>query len=476
MLQSTEFYIDGQWVAPHAPQSHHVINPATEEPAGVINLGDATDVDRAVQAAHRAFAAYARSRRQDRIALLEEIRDLYQKRMDDMGDAIRQEMGAPAKFAVKAQAGVGLLHLNTTLAVLKDYAFETMRGAAQIVHEPIGVCALITPWNWPVNQIAAKTLPALACGCTMVLKPSENTPFSAKIWAEIFHAAGVPQGVFNMVHGLGPVVGAAMSEHPLVDMVSFTGSTRAGIDVAQRAATTVKRVHQELGGKSPNILLPDADFEQAVARGLRNMVSNSGQSCNAPSRMLVPHNRMNEAIDVARATAAQLTTGDPLQNCDLGPVVSERQYTRIQNLIAKGIEEGATLVAGGLGRPHGLNRGYYVQPTVFAHVTNDMTIAREEIFGPVLSIIGYTDVEEAIQISNDTVYGLAAYVQGKDSAQIKDVVSRLRAGQVSVNYTPSEPLAPFGGFKQSGNGREWGDYAFEAYLEPKAIVGMGTVE
>ena len=394
----------------------------------------------------------------------------YKARRNDLALVITEEMGAPSNVAANLHASIGQVHLKTALQVLKDYKFEHHRGGHRVVLEPIGVCALITPWNWPINQIAAKVAPAIACGCTMVLKPSEVSPFSATIWAEIMHAAGVPAGVFNMVHGTGPVVGAALCSHPDVDMVSFTGSTGAGIEVAKNAAPTIKRVHTELGGKSANILLPDADIENAVSAGLRAVMRNSGQSCNAPTRMLVPVERLDEVIAAARATAATLKVGDPMQNPDVGPVASKVQYDKIQGLIQKGIAEGATVVAGGLGRPDGIEKGYFVQPTVFAHVTNSMTVAREEIFGPVLSIISYRDIDEAIAIANDTPFGLAGYIQGKDTATIEKIARKLRVGQVLINQPRPDPMAPFGGYKQSGNGREWGDHAFEAFLEVKAVL------
>ena len=413
MRDYTKFYIDGAWVDPAQPQGGvaktlEVINPATEQVAGVISMGSAADVDKAVRAARKAFATFSQTSREERIDLLERIIAEYQKRFEDMAKAITEEMGAPAWLAQRAQAAMGIGHVQTALAVLKDYKFEEDRGTTRIVKEPIGVCAFITPWNWPVNQIACKVGPALAVGCTMVLKPSEIAPFSGYIWTEILHAAGVPAGVFNLVNGDGPTVGAALSSHPEVDMVSFTGSTRAGIEVAKNAAPTVKRVHQELGGKSPNIILDDADFQKAVAGGVASVMLNSGQSCNAPTRMLVPGKRMDEVIAIAKAAAEAHTVGDPNGNHKMGPVVSETQWNKIQGLIQKGIDEGATLVAGGVGKPEGLDKGYYVKPTVFANVTNDMTIPKEEIFGPVVSILGYDTVEEAVTVGNDTEYGLAA--------------------------------------------------------------------
>jgi aldehyde dehydrogenase (NAD+) len=471
MRDYLKFYIDGAWVDPATPKSLDVINPATEGVAGRISLGSAADVDRAVKAARKAFATFSQTSREDRIALLERCIDEYQKRYADMAAAITEEMGAPAVLSQKAQAAMGIAHLQTALAVLKNYHFEEQRGTTLIVKEPIGVCGFITPWNWPANQIACKVAPALAVGCTMVLKPSEIAPFSAQIWTEIMHAAGVPAGVFNLVNGDGPTVGAAIASHPDVEMVSFTGSTRAGVEVAKNAAATVKRVHQELGGKSPNIILEDADFGFAIKAGVRSIMGNSGQSCNAPTRMLVPAKRMAEAIAIAKTTAEATTVGDPASGAMMGPVISSTQWSKIQGLIKKGIEEGATLVAGGPGKPEGLEKGYYVKPTVFANVTNTMTIAREEVFGPVLVIIPYDSVDQAVQIANDTEYGLAAYVSGKDELAIRKVAARLRAGQVNINSAQGDMMAPFGGYKMSGNGREWGDHAFGEFLETKAVLG-----
>lgn len=474
MRDYLKFYIDGKWVDPVTPKTLDVINPATEEVAGQISLGSEADVDAAVKAAQKAFETYSLTTREERIELLERIIVEYQKRYEDMAKAITEEMGAPAWLSQRAQAAMGLGHLQTAVAVLKDYKFEEDRGTTRLVKEPIGVCGFITPWNWPVNQIATKVAPALATGCTMVLKPSEVAPFSGYIWTEILHAAGVPAGVFNMVNGDGPTVGAAISSHPGVDMVSFTGSTRAGIEVAKNAAPTVKRVHQELGGKSPNIILEDADFAKAVSGGVGSVMMNSGQSCNAPTRMLVPQAKMDEVIAIAKATAEAHTVGDPNGNSKMGPVVSEVQWNKIQTLIQKGIDEGATLVTGGTGRPEGLDKGYYVKPTVFANVTNEMSIAKEEIFGPVISILGYGSVDEAVTVGNDTEYGLAAYVSGTDPEKIKAVASKLRAGQVNINGAAPDMMAPFGGYKMSGNGREWGDHAFGEFLETKAVLGYSA--
>ncbi|HEY2358925.1 MAG TPA: aldehyde dehydrogenase family protein [Phenylobacterium sp.] len=471
MREYLKFYIDGKWVEPTELKTLDVENPATEAVVGKIALGNAADVDKAVKAARKAFATWSQTSREERIEVLGRILAEYQKRFGDLATAVTEEMGAPASLAQRAQVPVGMGHLATAVEVLKNFKFEEDRGPTMIVKEPIGVCSFITPWNWPLNQIVCKVAPAIATGCTMVLKPSEVAPFSGQIFAEIMHAAGVPAGVFNMVHGDGLGVGVPLSSHPDVDMVSFTGSTRAGIEVAKNAAPTVKRVAQELGGKSPNIVLDDDAFAAGVGRGVSSMMVNSGQSCNAPTRMLVPTKRMDEAITVARETAAGVTVGDPNGNSQLGPVVSKVQFEKIQKLIQAGIDEGATLVIGGTGRPDGLDKGYYVKPTVFANVTNDMTIAREEIFGPVLSILGYETVDQAIDIGNDTEYGLAAYVQAADIEKARKVASRLRAGQVSINGGGGDMTAPFGGYKMSGNGREWGDYAFHEFLETKAVLG-----
>ncbi|NJR80029.1 aldehyde dehydrogenase family protein [Sphingomonas corticis] len=474
MREHLTFYIDGSWVEPTVASTLDVENPATEQTVGRISIGSSADVDKAVRAARQAFEGWSRTSREERLEVLQRIAAEYQKRMGDLAAAITQEMGAPASLAQRAQAPVGLGHLMTAIQVLKAFAFEEERGPTRIVKEPIGVCGLITPWNWPMNQIVCKVAPALATGCTMVLKPSEVAPFSAQIFAEIMDAAAVPKGVFNMIQGDGPGVGAAIASHPDIDMVSFTGSTRAGIEVARAAAATVKRVAQELGGKSPNIVLDDDAFAKGVSRGVASVMNNSGQSCNAPTRMLVPHARMEEAIAVAKEAASQITVGDPAGNFHMGPVVNRMQYEKIQGLIEAGIKEGATLVTGGPGRPEGIEKGYFVQPTVFADVRPEMTIAREEIFGPVLSIMGYRDLEEAIRVGNATEYGLSAYVQAADVDEARKVASRLRAGQVSINGVGGDLTAPFGGYKRSGNGREWGDYGFHEFLEVKAILGYAA--
>ncbi|WP_310541710.1 aldehyde dehydrogenase family protein [Phenylobacterium sp.] len=471
MREYLKFYINGEWVEPTEAKTLDVINPANEEVCGKISLGNATDVDKAVKAARAAFPAWSQTTREERLEVLGRILAEYQKRFGDLATAVTEEMGAPANLAQRAQVPIGMGHLATAVEVLKTFKFEEDRGPTMIVKEPIGVCGFITPWNWPLNQIVCKVAPAIATGCTMVLKPSEVAPFSGHIFAEIMHAAGVPAGVFNMVQGDGLGVGVPLSSHPEVDMVSFTGSTRAGIEVAKNAAPTVKRVAQELGGKSPNIVLDDGAFAKGVGRGVATMMTNSGQSCNAPTRMLVPKGRMDEAIAVAREAISTVTVGDPNGNSQLGPVVSEIQFNKIQKLIQAGIDEGATLVSGGVGRPDGLDKGYYVKPTVFANVTNEMTIAKEEIFGPVLSILGYDTLEQAIEVGNDTEYGLAAYVQAEDLNAARKVASQLRAGQVSINGGGGDMMAPFGGYKMSGNGREWGDFGFHEFLETKAILG-----
>ena len=470
MREYLKFYIDGKWVDPVEPKTLEVDNPTTEQASGRISLGSAADVDKAVKAARKAFGTWSQTTREERLDLLQAILAEYQKRAGDLADAVSEEMGAPASLAAGPQVALGIGHLATAIDVLKNFPFEEQHGATLVIKEPIGVCGLITPWNWPINQIACKVYPALATGCTMVLKPSEVAPYSAQIFAEILDAAGVPAGVFNLVHGDGPGVGAALSSHPDIDMVSFTGSTRAGIEVARNAAPTVKRVTQELGGKCPNIVLDDADFAKNVAAGVAAMMLNSGQSCNAPSRMLVPNARMDEAIAVAREAAGQVRVGDPDDSRAIGPVVSKAQFDKIQGLIQKGIDEGATLVAGGPGRPDGLDKGYYVKPTVFADVTNDMTIAREEIFGPVLSILGYDDVDQAVEIANDTDYGLAGYVSSADLDKAREVARRIRAGSVAINDA-FDMNAPFGGYKKSGNGREWSEFGFHEYLEIKGTLG-----
>ena len=475
MREYLKFYINGEWVDPVEPKTLDVINPADESVCARISLGSEADVDKAVAAAKAAFESYGYSSREERIALMERVVETYIKRYQDMADAIRTEMGAPKSLAEADQAYSGRGHLEQALEVLRSYEFEEDLGPHRVIKEPIGVCGMITPWNWPVNQIACKVAPALAVGCTVVLKPSEIAPLSAQVFAEIMDEAGVPAGVFNMVNGDGPAVGAALSRHPDVDMMSFTGSTRAGTQVAMNAAPTVKRVAQELGGKSPNIILDDANLEKAVTGGVLHMMNNTGQSCNAPSRMFVPRARLAEAEEIAARVAASVVVGDPASpDTRMGPVVSETQFNKIQGLIQAGIDEGARLVAGGTGLPEGISAGYFVRPTVFSGVTNDMTIAREEIFGPVLAMIPYDSEEEAIAMANDTPYGLAGYVQSEDIEHARRVARRIRAGNVHLNGASGGFDVPFGGYKQSGNGREWGAHGFTDYLEIKAVEGFGS--
>jgi len=470
-----KFYIAGAWVDPLDGQVLDVIDPSTEEAYTSIAVGSAADVDRAVAAAREAFPAFTRTSREERLALLRRILEVYDERYEDVAQAVSQEMGAPIGFAREAQAFAGQIHMKSAIDALESFEFERHRGTTRIVREGIGVAGLITPWNWPLNQIVCKVAPAIAAGCTMVLKPSEIAPISGIVFAEIMHAAEVPAGVFNMVNGTGQEVGAAISSHPGIDMVSFTGSTRAGILVAKAAADTVKRVSQELGGKSANIILPDADLETAVRLGVSGCFGNSGQSCDAPTRMLVPADRHDDALAIARKAAEEHVVGDP-RSADtmLGPVVSQLQFDKIQKLIETGMKEGATLVTGGPGRPEHLNRGYYVRPTVFGHVTPDMTIAREEIFGPVLSVLSYQDEAEAIRVANDTPYGLAAYVQSGNLDHARAVARELRAGMVHINYPDWDTHAPFGGYKQSGNGREYGEFGIHEFLEIKGIAGYGA--
>ena len=470
MQEYLKFYIDGEWVDPISPSTLEVINPANEQPFAVISMGGAGDVEKAVSAAKVAFESYSQTSVSDRIDLLGGILSEYTKRYDDLVEAITTEMGAPTYLSKAAQAATGQGHFSSILEVLKKYEFEERKGRYLLRKEPIGICGLITPWNWPVNQISTKVAPALAAGCTMVLKPSEVAPISGMVFAEILHTAGVPKGVFNLVNGDGPSVGSALSSHPDVAMMSFTGSTRAGVEVAKDSAPSVKRVAQELGGKSANIVLEDADLQTAVSSGVSQVFNNSGQSCNAPTRMLVPLDKHEEALNIARTTAEGVKVGDPTAaDTTIGPVVSEVQFEKIQGLIQRGIDEGATLVTGGMGRPDGLNAGYYVKPTVFGNVSNDMTIAREEIFGPVLSILPYESEEDAISIANDTDYGLSGYVQSGDVDHAMSVASQIRSGNVHINGAGADFNAPFGGYKQSGNGREWGELGFEEFLETKAV-------
>ncbi len=472
MKEQLKFYIDGKWVAALSKETVDVINPATEEVIGRVALGNAQDVDRAVAAAKKAFESYSQTSKAERIALLEKIQGAYVERMGEIAHTISQEMGAPMWLANAAQAPAGIAHIAQTLEVLKDYQFEELKGTTRLVKEPAGVCGFITPWNWPANQIMCKVVPALAAGCTMVLKPSEVTPLNAIIIAEVLDAAGVPAGVFNLVNGDGPTVGAAISSHPDIEMVSFTGSTRAGVQVAKNAADTVKRVTQELGGKSANIILDDANLQAAVTGGIQGVLTNSGQSCNAPTRMFVPAGKHAEALEIAKAVCSAVVVGDPnSEEMVMGPVSSKAQYDKIQGLIQRGIDEGAEVVCGGTGKPEGLNKGYFVKPTVFGNVRNNMTIAREEIFGPVLCILPYQDEDEAIAMANDTPYGLSGYVQSGDPQRAEKVALRLRTGNVHINGAGPDFGAPFGGYKQSGNGREWGAEGFEEFLEIKAVMG-----
>lgn len=472
----TEFYIDGAWTAPSAPKTLDVINPATEEPCATISMGAKADVDRAVAAAKKAFETWGRTTPAERRAYLVKLVEVYESRAEEMAQAISKEMGAPIAMARNAQATSGSSHLRAFIRVMDDFTWEhPLRDDAQgeyIVHEPIGVAGLITPWNWPMNQVALKVGAALAAGCTMVLKPSEIAPLSSMLFAEFVDQAGIPKGVFNLVNGDGPNVGEAMSTHPDIDMMSLTGSTRAGIAVTKAAADTVKRVSLELGGKGPNIVFADADIRKAVKGGAIGVFYNSGQSCNAPTRMLVERSVYDDAVEIARETAEATKVGEPSEEGrHIGPVVSAAQFDKIQGLIQAGIDEGARLVAGGVGRPEGVNRGYFVRPTVFADVTNDMTIAREEIFGPVLSMLPFDDEEEAIRIANDTVYGLTSYVQSGSQARAQKVARQLRAGMVIMNGASRVGGSPFGGYKQSGNGREGGSWGMLEFLEVKAISG-----
>ena len=471
-MELTKFYINGEFTDPLSNETLEIINPATEEEIGILALGSVEDVDRAVLSARKAFSVSSQLSKKDRLDILETIRENYKKRFSDLSEAIRLEMGAPIKLAEGAQAATGLGHLKTAMHVLEKHEFEYKHGDYIVREEPIGVCGLITPWNWPINQIVSKVAPAFAAGCTVILKPSEIAPLSAMIIAEIVHESKIPAGMFNLVNGLGNIVGEAMSAHRGIDMMSFTGSTRGGIAVATASANTVKRVSQELGGKSANIILDDDSFDKSITNGVNHVMSNTGQSCNAPTRMLVPLSRHKEALDIARNSVQNIKVGKPDDvSTDLGPLVSITQYNKVQNLIGKGIEEGAQLVSGGKGKPDGLDKGYYVKPTVFGNVSNDMIIAKEEIFGPVLSIIPYDDVEHAVSIANDTIYGLAAYVTGEDQKKCLEVARELRAGQISINYGSSGPSAPFGGYKQSGNGREKAEWGLDEFLEVKAIMG-----
>lgn len=476
LIQKTDFYIDGAWRAPVEAKSIEVINPANEKPYAVISAGSAKDIDLAVAAARKAFPSWSETSAADRIGYIRRLVEIYEARLEEMAKAISLEMGAPITLARESQAAAGLSHTKAFIAAFENFEFEELLSPKfpnqTIVREPIGVCGLITPWNWPMNQIALKVIPALAVGCTVILKPSEIAPMSAMLFAEFVDEAGFPQGVFNLVNGEGAVVGEALSQHPDVDMMSFTGSTRAGTAVSRAAAATVKRVSLELGGKSPNIVFADADLEKTIARSLAHCFENTGQSCNAPTRMLVERSVYDKAVELARKVAEGTKVGDPAEEGDhIGPLSSSIQFEKVQKLIQKGIDEGARLVAGGTGRPEGFTEGDFVKPTVFADVNNDMTIAREEIFGPVLAMIPFDTEEEAIAIANDTPYGLAAYIQTGSPERAKRVARKLRAGMVQINGTSRAPGSPFGGYKQSGNGREGGKWGLEDFMEVKLISG-----
>ncbi len=476
LIQKTDFYIDGAWRAPVEAKSIEVINPANEKPYAVISAGSAKDIDVAVAAARKAFPSWSETSAAERIGYIRRLVEIYEARLDEMAKAISLEMGAPITLARESQAAAGLSHTKAFIAAFENFEFEELLSPKYpnqtIVREPIGVCGLITPWNWPMNQIALKVIPALAVGCTVVLKPSEIAPMSAMLFAEFVDEAGFPQGVFNLVNGEGAVVGEALSQHPDVDMISFTGSTRAGTAVSRAAAATVKRVSLELGGKSPNIVFADADLEKTIARSLAHCFENTGQSCNAPTRMLVERSIYDKAVELAKQVAEGTKVGDPAEEGDhIGPLSSSIQFEKVQKLIQKGIDEGARLVAGGTGRPEGFTEGDFVKPTVFADVNNDMTIAREEIFGPVLAMIPFDTEEEAVAIANDTPYGLAAYIQTGSPERAKRVARKLRAGMVQINGTSRAPGSPFGGYKQSGNGREGGKWGLEDFMEVKLISG-----
>ena len=476
MLRKTDFYIDGAWVAPATANDFDVINPANEEPCAVISLGTKADVDRAVEAAQKAFPSWSETSPAERLGYIEKLAEVYERRSGEMAKAITNEMGAPASLSTRAQAAAGLGHIKMFIRELKNFVWEhSLRENAQnehIIHEAIGVCGLITPWNWPMNQIALKVIPAVGAGCAVLLKPSEIAPLSGHLFAEMMDEAGFPAGVFNLVNGDGPTVGEAMSAHPGIDMMSFTGSARAGVLVTKGAAETVKRVTLELGGKGPNIIFADGDTEAAVARGAAHCFNNTGQSCNAPTRMLVERSVYDKAVEVAAKTADNTVVDDPAkEGPHMGPLVSEMQFDKVQRLIQTGIDEGARLVAGGTGRPEGFNRGYFARPTVFADVNNEMTIAREEIFGPVLTIIPFDTEDEAIDIANDTAYGLTAYVQGGDQSRVQKAARKLRSGMVILNGAARASGSPFGGYKQSGNGREGGKWGLEDFMEVKAVAG-----
>lgn len=467
-----KFYIDGEWVEPLQARDLPVENPATGEQVATTVLGGAQDVERAIAAARNAFESFSQTTREERLEMMERLLACYMERYDEVAEAITMEMGAPISFSKAAQADTGRGHIQAAIDALREFQFEEDTRNAKVVREPIGVCGFICPWNWPINQIACKVAPALAAGCTMVMKPSQVAPLSAYLFADICHQAGLPKGVFNMVNGSGAEVGHILSTHPDVDMVSVTGSTRVGASVSKDAADSIKRVALELGGKSPHLILDDADMEKAVKWGVFNCFENSGQSCNAPTRMLVPQSRYEEALEIAQRIAAKVQVGDPTQEGrHIGPMASQSQYDTTQKYIQIGIDEGARLLCGGLGKPEGFDIGHYARPTIFADVRNDMTIAQEEIFGPVLSIIPYSDEEEGIALANDTIYGLAGYIHGGDMQRNRRVARRIKAGMIHINGAYQDYDAPFGGYKQSGNGREWGEYALHDFLEIKAING-----
>ena len=475
MKDCRQFYIDGKWVSPAQARDFVVINPASEERVATISLGSAADVDKAVAASKTAFESYSETAVEERLAFLHRIIEVYQAKSDEIAETITLEMGAPLSLSRKAQAPAGLAHLSEIVKVLGSFKFEELKGSTLMRKEPIGVSALITPWNWPMNQIVCKVAPALAAGCTVVLKPSEMAPLSAYLFAQILHEAGLPSGVFNLVNGDGPTVGATLAAHPDVAMVSFTGSTRGGVAVAQAAAPTVKRVTQELGGKSANIILDDANLDEAVADGVQTCFRNTGQSCNAPTRMFVPRSRMADAINAAKRAAEASRVGDPLaEGTAIGPLSSKAQFEKVQSFISRGVEEGAELIVGGLGRPEGISKGYFVRPTVFANVSNDMVIAREEIFGPVLCVIPYEDEDDAVRLANDTPYGLSGFVTLGNIERARRVAKRIRSGNVHINGARIDFAACFGGYKQSGNGREWGEAGLEEFLELKAIFGYAA--
>ena len=472
-MNYNKFFINGNWVEPNSKDTLPVINPANEEVICDISLGNKFDLDNAVNSARKAFISYSKSSKEDRISILDRIISSYKKRMDELSKAITIEMGAPKTLSEKAQVPSGLGHFMKAKKILENFSFEKEVNSSIVLKEPVGVCGLITPWNWPLNQIACKVAPALAAGCTMILKPSEEAPLSAIILAEIIEESKLPEGVFNLINGNGSELGVSMSKHPGIDMMSFTGSTRAGISVAKNSADTVKRVTQELGGKSANIILDDVDFTKTVAKGIFHCMNNTGQSCNAPTRMLIPADKMDEAINISKETVLKLKVGDPQdESISVGPVVNKTQFLKIKEYISKGVEEGATLVTGGEDNIKANEKGYFINPTIFANVTKDMTIFKEEIFGPVLSIISYDSEEEAIDIANDSMYGLSGYIASNNTDKAKQFASKLRTGMVHINYAPVDQSLPFGGYKMSGNGREWGEYGIEDFLETKAIIGI----